>query len=157
MKAEPGPATTFSKEIPAEARNCRETARQVRAFLAVWLKSVQILDDLELVVTEALANTAHHAYTDQPAGKAAVEVVVHPGSHVELKLSDWGCKLKPEDFANGLPPEDSPCGRGLYLIRHLLDGIDIRSGGGRCDMLGRKDVENDAWIHKPGRTETSSS
>ncbi len=104
--------------------NAAQVARARRAF-AAWLAfDIDIddcLDDLVLVVYEALANATEHAYTDASTGNGVVHLAAHRSQHA--------VRITVRDYGRWLTPTDAPFRRrGLPMMRQLLDHVAIDAG-----------------------------
>lgn len=79
--------------------------------------------DVELAVTEACANVVEHASGDDVY---SVEVSV-TAEHCEIRVVDTGRGFDHESLDRGGPSADADRGRGIALMRVLVDTIDFRS------------------------------
>jgi serine/threonine-protein kinase RsbW len=108
-----------------------------RRAVVEWLRAANTTDpplgEIEVVVSEALANAVTHAYRDDGdgdgegddrPGEMRVRIELHP-REVEVVVEDDGLGM--------IPRADSPgLGLGLPLIAMLSDRLDVQSapGGG---------------------------
>jgi anti-sigma regulatory factor (Ser/Thr protein kinase) len=101
-----------------------ESAQEVRAVLRGWLGARVAdceRDDVELVVTELVANSVRHA------GLAASDVV-----HVRAATLDEVLHLEVEDDGDGVPRRRQPGPRGGGLGLNLVDMLSLQWGV-RCN------------------------
>lgn len=103
--------------MPAEAGEIR----QARQAMGAWATQIgmppAIVADLVLATHEALANAVDHAY---PAAAGAVSVTAEcNGADVLVVVRDHGSWRPPQ------PVNGRGRGRGLLLIRHLADHVDL--------------------------------
>jgi serine/threonine-protein kinase RsbW len=105
----------------------RPVAAAVRAFLANQGCGEKDITDCELALVEACNNAIQHA----PGGSdetVEIEALNGPGS-IELRVTDhtpgfdWPVDLR-------LPSPESETGRGLFLIRALMDDVHYAQGPG---------------------------
>jgi len=115
--------------LPAEP----DSLALVRRTVARWLKDAGASDgeayDVLVACGEACANAVAHAY---PMGNAAFEVSARRGrGAVELEVRDFGSWREPRPGASG---------RGIALMRELMDHVDLerRLPGGTTVRLRRR-------------------
>lgn len=101
-------------------------ARLLVAVLASGLPfDVEAIEDIKLAVSEAVTNCVLHA----PASKD-IEIIATLGAdRLCVRIRDRGVGAQPQVRDLGLLAEN---GRGLMLIRALMDELELRSyeGGG---------------------------
>lgn len=90
---------------------------------------------IELAVVEAVNNAIEHAYCGVPGRRVEVTVRV-AGRHLTLEVADTGRSMAWEAEcaaaeARNLADPLADGGRGLMIIRELLDEVGYRSAGGR--------------------------
>jgi serine/threonine-protein kinase RsbW len=89
-------------------------------------------DELELCVVEAVTNAIVHAYGGAPGHEVRLSVTLSE-EQLELQVSDQGAPMKPGLLERPEPvePEDprlrAESGRGLFLMRKLMNGLDYTS------------------------------
>ncbi|MPZ65508.1 MAG: hypothetical protein GEU83_08305 [Pseudonocardiaceae bacterium] len=106
-------------ETAATDRNAAELRRQFHHWLALDT-AADIVDDLGLVVYEAVANAVEHAYADHTDGPGPVRLEAHrTDGHVLIIVADEGTWRAPTD--------DRFRGRGLQLMRHLAQEVTVDS------------------------------
>ena len=112
----------------------RRSAAQIRAYLSAHGVSEKDLWACELAFVEGCNNAVEHT----PASKAAEKLLVElscDSSHVELRINDHtqGFEFPRE---SRLPSPDEEKGRGIYLMRTLMDEVDyIRDPASNCLVL----------------------
>lgn len=101
--------------------------RRVRVALASWAASAglapTVLDDLQLAVGEAVANSVEHAFPAGAADGATVRCRVHrpDGGPIEVRVTDTGRWRSP-------PADPGDRGRGLALIRAVARDVSVDGG-----------------------------
>ncbi|MGZ4615698.1 MAG: SpoIIE family protein phosphatase [Actinomycetes bacterium] len=119
---------TFVRSVAAEAS--RVTA--LRADLTRWLQTHGVTgedhDAALLACSEAVSNAIEHGYPADTAGVVHVVATVTPGL-LRLRVRDTGHWRQPR------PPGDR--GRGLLLIRQLMDQVVIDRSAGTIVMMQR--------------------
>ena len=92
---------------------------------ALWEIGVKraCVSDVELAVTEACANVVEHSAGDDVY---RVEVKVTP-TQCEIRVIDTGHGFDFESLEEREPSTDADRGRGVALMKMLVDSIDFRS------------------------------
>jgi serine/threonine-protein kinase RsbW len=117
----------FSITLPRAAY----TVGVARRFLGAALDSAGIddgalRDDLLSAAAEACANAIDHGY---PAEDYRVRMEIAPDS-CAVEITDSGVYFNPDSVAD--PDMDSESGRGIYIMRELMDSVVLEPapGGG---------------------------
>lgn len=84
-------------------------------------------DDLGIVTTELVNNAIHHGNNNDPNKEVHIIFTVD-NKRIELKIIDQGSGFNPDKLKDPLAPENllSESGRGIFLIRNLMDGLDFK-------------------------------
>ena len=96
--------------------------------------------DLAVAVSEALSNAAVHGNKLHPASQVAITVTVVPGQEATISVKDSGAGFDhstlgdPTDAQNLL----APSGRGVFLMRRLVDRLEIQPPGNGVRLTMRK-------------------
>ena len=93
------------------------------------------LERLKTAVAEATMNAIEHGNGNRP--DLPVEVAVtQDGDEIIVAISDQGGEVHPDageheepDLVRKLDGDQSPRGWGLFLIRHMVDAMDITTQG----------------------------
>jgi anti-sigma regulatory factor (Ser/Thr protein kinase) len=135
-------ADSISTSIPAEP----SALAGLRATIGAWLDllglSQETCDDLILACDEACANAIEHAYRrrrDEPI-------------RVELRRDDDDIVIAVRD--SGIwrhDPVDGDRGRGIAIMRAVMDDVDIRTSDEGTLILLRRNVSRpaDVWSQRP--------
>jgi anti-anti-sigma factor len=110
-------------ELAAEATALREARERIRGWLDAEGLGQAEAADVVLAASEALANSAEHAYPHgEPPSRAlmSVEVARDSGDALTIVVRDRGRWKPPGDAAHR--------GRGLPLIRALMESVEVSSG-----------------------------
>jgi serine/threonine-protein kinase RsbW len=108
-------------ELLANAAQVARARRAFAAWLALDIDIGDCLDDLVLVVYEALANATEHAYTGASTGNGVVHLAAH--------RSQYAVRITVRDCGRWLTATDAPFRRrGLPMMRQLLDHVAVDSG-----------------------------
>ena len=112
----------------------RQGASEIRAFLHNRGLPEKDIWACELAFVEGCNNAVEHTPDAHTASKIIVELSLDAG-HIELRIKDHtqGCEF-PADIS--LPPADSERGRGIFLMRSLMDDVVyLRSSSSNCLVL----------------------
>ncbi len=125
-------------EFPADVRRLDE----LRASFGSYLRQAGVAGNeaarWELVFMEAATNAMIHG-SGQDARKKVKVVWSVCGGQVRLEVADSGSGLQPGQFTANLPADPlQTSGRGLYLIRHSCEKVELWNGpdGFRLVMMG---------------------
>ena len=84
-------------------------------------------DDLGIVATELVNNAIHHGNKNNPNKMVHIQFFVN-SDRIELRIKDEGDGFDPDALKDPLAPENlmSESGRGIFLIRNLMDRLDFK-------------------------------
>lgn len=104
-----------------------ETVRIVRDVTVLALRRLGVTascaDDIRLALSEACTNVVNHSAADDQ-----YEVSVRVDQHLcEVRVVDSGRGFDVDQLASIPPSAASPGGRGVLLMRALVDSSDFRS------------------------------
>lgn len=87
-------------------------------------------------VTEALANAVIYGNESNPEKTVRVEFCLDP-RQVEVRVIDEGRGFDPHAVPDPTAPEhiEEPGGRGLFLIRNLMDKLEFNDQGNALRMI----------------------
>jgi serine/threonine-protein kinase RsbW len=105
---------------------------RLRKDLRGWLSSHSVDEECAqavlLACSEAVANAIEHGYRDDPFGMVNVSATVTPEA-VEIRVADKGAWRTAD--------ADVSRGRGLQLIRQVMDQVALDRGGGTTVTMRR--------------------
>ena len=111
-------------EIPSDPARIKPTRKVVEHFAHAAGFNTAAVDEVGLLVNEALANVIRHAYqgqTDRP-----IRIVVHcKDGTLKITIRDWGSGVDPQAAARTERPADKPGGLGMVCLRKLADDIQF--------------------------------
>ncbi|MEV1286613.1 SpoIIE family protein phosphatase [Micromonospora sp. NPDC049679] len=119
----------FEREIAADMTRLKNLRDDFRAWLATLALSADERDALLLVCSEAAANAVEHGYRDDRIGVVSVRARVADGV-VELIVRDRGSWRSPAATTDR--------GRGLALMKALMDGVSVERGVGTVVTMRRR-------------------
>ena len=92
-------------------------------------------------LTEALSNAMMYGNGHDPSKNVVVEVVMAEG-RLQATVRDQGAGFDPTAVPDPTLPENlsRPCGRGLFLMRELLDEVWYNDRGNEVTLVLRLDA-----------------
>jgi serine/threonine-protein kinase RsbW len=135
--ARPAPRRLASFALPSVPGNERIALAQVAESVTRLGLSPARLDKLKTAVAEATMNAIEHGNDSRPELPVWVEVF-QSGAEVIVTITDRGGRnddSDPEssaqlpDLGRKLGGDQGPRGWGLFLIRHMVDAMDITTSG----------------------------
>ncbi len=98
--------------------------------------------NFRVALTEALSNAMLYGNGHDPAKRVRVEVVAR-GGRIEARVTDQGTGFDPDSVPDPTTPENltRPCGRGLFLMRELLDEVVFNDRGNQVTLVLRLDED----------------
>ena len=125
----------ISIALPNSPKGASTARKQFIAFLRHFGLPQRIVDDLESVIGEALANAAEHGY--KPNGRLHLEARLHD-THIEITVCDDGRGfLLKGPISTTHPEPNSPRGYGLFMMQALVDQMEFRNDGKTVWFLKR--------------------
>lgn len=105
----------------------------VAAFIAQLDPTLEELNDIKTVVSEAVTNAIVHGYRDQ-VGQIVVSARLLEGGFAEIKVKDHGCGIP--DIAQARQPlfttgDAERSGMGFTIMESFSDKLRVRSAVGR--------------------------
>ncbi len=96
-------------------------------------------DDIELALTEALANAVVHGAKDDPSKVIECDVAGDERHGILIVVRDPGNGFDPTKIADPCQGENiySSRGRGIYLINQLMDEVQFHKNGTEIHMRKR--------------------
>ena len=133
--AQPAPRRLDAFALASEPGNERLAIRRVAETASSAGISAERLERLKTAVAEATMNAIEHG--NQNRAEIPVEVeVMQNGAEIVVAITDQGGEAhlvpgQPEDpdLVKKLDGEQSPRGWGLFLIRNMVDAMDVTTNG----------------------------
>jgi len=121
----------FSLTIPSELRLLPVARLFVEAVCQACGLAPDVIHDVVLAVNEATSNVIRHAHRDRPATPLHIRCRLLSDG-IEIQLLDEGPAFDPGSVPDLDPGEIRVGGRGIYLMRQLMDELtsEQRSEGG---------------------------
>lgn len=92
--------------------------------------------EIVLAVQEALVNAVVHGCESDPSKEVRCRLQREPNGRIVIVVSDPGTGFEPAKLADPNRPENfyADHGRGVYLIRQLMDEVHFENGGNQIRM-----------------------
>jgi len=84
--------------------------------------------EITLAVDEALSNVIKHSYKGNPDGVVWLSCAADDGC-LEIVLRDEGAAFDPKQVQQLPPDEIRPGGRGVFLMREIMDEVQYERKG----------------------------
>lgn len=103
------------------------------------------LATMELALHEALANAVVHGNRNNPAMAARVCLAVWENCRIQVVVKDVGDGFDPDSVSSPVAGENllESHGRGIFLMRHMMDEVEFRFGGGTEIRLQHRGATNE--------------
>jgi anti-sigma regulatory factor (Ser/Thr protein kinase) len=133
----PAPRRLASFALASVPGNERVALDQVAASVAALDLAPDRLNRLKTAVAEATMNAIEHGNGSRPdlavvieVFQSGAEVVVTITDHGGLEDEGWSeSQVEIPDLARKLEGQQGPGGWGLFLIRHMVDAMDVTTEG----------------------------
>jgi anti-sigma regulatory factor (Ser/Thr protein kinase) len=134
--ADPAPQQLASFTVPSEPGNERLALARVADAVAGAGLSPGRMERLKTAVAEAAMNAIEHGNANRPDVPVNVEVMLR-GTDIEVTITDQGGapamagQSQEPDLTLKLEGAQGPRGWGLFLIRNMVDAMDVSTQGTR--------------------------
>ncbi|HVP52104.1 MAG TPA: ATP-binding protein [Terriglobales bacterium] len=132
------PQTRLDISIPAEVSRIAEVVDKVVALTCQLHGQTGKEHEIALALTEALANAVKHGSENDPSRNVQCQVLAE-GSSMIITVRDSGPGFNPGSVANPLESAGLTAdhGRGLHMIRQLMDEVRFERNGAEIRMVKR--------------------
>lgn len=131
------PAGTITLAIDSQLDHVVLVGLSVRAVATAFGLTGEAIDAVELCVVEAVNNSIEHAYGEVPGQRVEVTLCA-AGGVLRMTVRDRGRRM---DWAAACARADAYAadpsaegGRGIFIIRSLMDAVDYHSSGGLNEL-----------------------
>ncbi|MDX1493180.1 MAG: ATP-binding protein [Longimicrobiales bacterium] len=131
-------------ELPTDIQSIEGAVDYVMSHCAVCIEQARRLNlNFRVGLTEALSNAMLYGNGRDPSKSVVLEVVLREGT-LRAKVRDQGVGFDPNAVPDPTLPENlaRPCGRGLFLMRELLDEVSYNERGNEVTLVLRLDTAN---------------
>ncbi len=131
-----------SLTIPSRPESIDDARRWVAARARAAGLADGSIGELELALTEALANVIEHGYEGDPSREIVLEVEVARDA-LAVHVRDWGRAVGPAGYAARDLDDPGEGGYGVFLMDQLMDGVtrQPQPGGGTLLTLVKRRKE----------------
>ena len=126
-------------ELPTDVHSIHNAVEFVVSRCPACSDDPKRLDlNFRVGLTEALTNAMLYGNGDDPSKRVLVEVTVC-GGRLQAKVRDQGSGFDPSTVPDPTHPDNitKPCGRGLFLMRKLLDEVSYNERGNEVTLVLR--------------------
>lgn len=127
----------YQISIPAQVASISPVVEDVLARIhALHPRALKIEFAIETALREALANAVLHGCKSDPSKQIHCIVSCEPDGAVQITVRDPGEGFDPSAVRDPLSHENlyADHGRGVYLIRQLMDEVAYADGGREVRM-----------------------
>ena len=126
-------------ELPSDIRTIGRAVDYVMLRCKGCRAQARRLDfNFRVGLTEALANAMSYGNGHDPAKRVTVEITLMDGC-LQARVTDQGNGFDPSRVPDPTAPDNltKPCGRGLFLMRELLDDVWFNDRGNQVTLVLR--------------------
>jgi len=130
-------------ELPSDVRTIEHAVEYVvRRCQSCERHAHRLRLNLRVGLTEALSNAMLYGNADDPSKRVRVEVTLSRDS-IRARITDQGRGFDPYAVPDPTRPENvvKPGGRGLFLMRQLLDEVLYNDQGNQVTLVLRLDPD----------------
>jgi serine/threonine-protein kinase RsbW len=122
--------------MPADSEAIAAVVDTISAALAQLDVPEQKRFEVALAVQEALANAVVHGCGNDPSKEVRCRVRSDPRGRIVIIVTDPGPGFSPDSVSDPKRSENlyADHGRGVYLIRQLMDEVQFERGGNEIRM-----------------------
>jgi len=128
-------------ELPTDVQSIENAVEYVMSRCSTCNDHAQRLNlNFRVGLTEALSNAMIYGNAHDPSQRVLVEVTMAEG-RVQATIKDQGSGFDPASIPDPTRPENvtRSCGRGLFLMRELLDEVWHNDRGNEVTLVLRLD------------------
>jgi len=136
---EPAGSVDIQRTFPATAEDVDAMLREIMDALEKNRFPVGDYDEIRLALREALNNAVKHGSGFNAGKKVHVTVRCNLNDGFWISIRDEGAGFDPDKIPNPTEPENLErfSGRGLFMIRELMDDVKFSDRGREIQMLRR--------------------
>lgn len=124
-------------ELPSDVRSIEQAVDYVIGRCPACAEQARRLHlNFRVGLTEALSNAMMYGNCSDPAKRVRLEIAFGLG-RIEARVTDQGEGFDPSSVPDPTTPENltKPCGRGLFLMRKLLDEVWYNDRGNQVTLV----------------------
>ena len=118
------------QSFPSQIQAISPIVEQLMHFIAKS-RSTGASEDIEIALGEALENAVVHGNREDPDKRVYSTCRCTPDGEVSISVQDEGQGFDPDTLLDPTAPENRLCpsGRGIYLMKALMDEVRFEKGG----------------------------
>jgi len=126
----------YTQEFPSSIDYLEEVEQLTATISAELNFRNSDIDDLSIAITELFNNAIHHGNKNE-AGKRITVQYRAEASGIRISVKDQGEGFVPDEIKDPLAPENllAESGRGLYLVKKLMDDVEIKIHEDGCEII----------------------
>ena len=124
-------------ELPTDVRTIEHAVDYVIGRCPACAEQARRLQlNFRVGLTEALSNAMLYGNSRDPSKRVLVEIAFQLG-RIQARITDQGTGFDPEAVPDPTRPENlaRPCGRGLFLMRKLMDEVWYNDRGNQVTLV----------------------
>lgn len=128
-------------ELPTDIHSIENAVEYVMSRCSTCSEHAQRLNlNFRVGLTEALSNAMLYGNAHDPSQRVLVEITMGDG-RVQATVKDQGSGFDPSSIPDPTRPENltRPCGRGLFLMRALMDEVRHNERGNEVTLVLKLD------------------
>lgn len=128
-------------ELPSDVRSIEHAVQYVIGRCPGCAAGARRLNlNLRVGLTEALSNAMLYGNHRDPTKRVLVEIAFLQEC-IEARVTDQGVGFDPASVPDPTTPENlmRPCGRGLFLMRKLMDEVKYNDQGNQVTLVLKLD------------------
>ncbi len=131
-----GEKKRYEVSLPGRVDAISPAVDEIMAHLHTRVLTQENAFAVETALREALANAVLHGCKGDATKQIQCEVSWNENGGIEILVRDPGKGFDPDSLSDPLRHENlySDHGRGIYLIRHLMDEVEHTDGGREIRM-----------------------
>ena len=136
------PFVELRQSLPSQVEAISALADQVMLFIAIHREADASALEIEMALCEALANAVIHGNGGNPKKRVYVICRCSADGEVSITIRDQGQGFDTCSVPEPTAPERlfSPHGRGIYLMRKLMDEVCFEEGGSVVHMRKKSNL-----------------
>jgi serine/threonine-protein kinase RsbW len=143
--------TVLREEFVEFTYSLSSDVKMVSPFIDQLVRKINILRpmdgtdvDMEVALREALLNAVVHGNREDPSKRIYLRVRCRADGEVSMAIRDEGAGFEIDSVPDPTAPEQlmSTHGRGIYLMRALMDEVSFHDGGTVVQMRKRASLPN---------------
>ena len=124
-------------ELPSDVRTIEHAVEYVIGRCSACAEQPRRLNlNFRVGLTEALSNAMLYGNSHDPSKRVRLEIAFQLGC-IRARVTDQGPGFDPDSVPDPTRPENltKPCGRGLFLMRQLMDEVLYNDQGNQVTLV----------------------